>query len=33
MNYRINGVMKKDVDVEKFAKELGVLKEWEKVRW
>jgi hypothetical protein len=33
VNHRINGVTMKDVDVEKLARELGVLKEWEKVSW
>ena len=33
INYRINAVMQKDVDVEKLARELGVLKAWETVTW
>lgn len=33
INYRIKGVTMKDVDVEKLARELGVLKDWEKVAW
>ena len=31
INWRINGVMQKNVDVESLARELGVLKDWEKL--
>jgi hypothetical protein len=31
VNFRINGVMHKDVDPEELGRELGVLKAWEKV--
>jgi hypothetical protein len=33
VDHRINGVIGKDVDVEALARELGVIKEWEKVAW
>ena len=32
VNTSSNGVIHKDVDVEKYAREAGVLKDWEEVR-
>jgi hypothetical protein len=31
VNWRINGVIHKDIDLEDWGRDLGVLKNWEKV--
>jgi hypothetical protein len=33
LNCRLNGVVKRDVDPEDYAREVGALKSWEQVAW